>query len=277
MPARNRKLYAGPNADQLLDDYFPANTVEVSGESFHFHELHDIARHLQLKEDKFQQIEAYLRVEPENEFDPNAVAVFIHQTKVGYVNKQDAPEISHGLSQFGGAAWVMAAIKEVTTLPQYRVRLMISRPVQLDFRAFSLIDLTEIMTPQLNEDTSTLSLNVELADILGNFKADELGLDDPTLGLVMIHLESNSKGESEIVTEYANTVISRVLADDHPDLFDAILEVNQAAWTAVRWIFRGDNTPVAMHFVDTKWVLQRHFPEPISHSEPKPDNDEAPF
>jgi hypothetical protein len=150
-PPRNRKLYAGDKVSALVQDFYPQNTIEVNGESFYKVQLSNVARALEVRSDYFHQVEAFVKLEPENPYDKNAVAVYVHDEKVGYVNRNDAPVFQEALKDIHGQAWVMAAIKHVTEIDQYRVRLMVQVPVTLDPRAYPLIDLSALEEVELEK------------------------------------------------------------------------------------------------------------------------------
>jgi len=133
IPPRARKIYPGPNTTQKLEDYYPQNTVEVNGESFHKSELVSIYNFLDERPDQFFQVEAFVVHEPENQYDPNAVAVYIQEKRVGYVPKELAPIFVDFFKEEGASSfWVVAGMKFVSELGQFRVRIMAETPLKWD-------------------------------------------------------------------------------------------------------------------------------------------------
>jgi hypothetical protein len=132
-PNRNRRIFPGIRLDEVEDDYFPANTIEVNGESFHKAELLEIHRFMGNKPDAFAAVDAFLLAEPDNPFDSNAVAVYIHEKRVGYLPKELAVFCTEYIQQDDGQGyWVQAAIKYVSSLNQFRVRLLAEYPFVRD-------------------------------------------------------------------------------------------------------------------------------------------------
>lgn len=142
LPSRFRRLYPGDNLSELLEDFFPNNSVEVNGESFHKEELEQICRSIEAVPDEFKAVDAYLVREPNNEFDANAVAVYIHEKKVGYIPKTQAANFSEFLKNHEDRIWVVAAVRFVSALGQYRVRFFANSPFSLDENALPIIDVT---------------------------------------------------------------------------------------------------------------------------------------
>lgn len=144
LPSRFRRLNPGSNLAELLDDYFPANSFEVNGESFHREQLEQIFHFIGGKPDVFKAVDAFLVREPDNEFDINAVAVYVHEKKVGYVPKAQAQEFSQFLGKHDGGIWVHAAIRFVSGLGQYRIRFYAQTPFKLDSAALPILDVSGI-------------------------------------------------------------------------------------------------------------------------------------
>jgi len=152
LPSRFRRLNPGSNLSELLDDFFPANSFEVNGETFHREELEQICQFIGGKHDQFKAVDAFLKREPENPFDPNAVAVYVHEKKVGYVPKNQAFEFSKFLLDYENGIWVHAAIRFVSALGQYRIRFFAQTPFELDLSALPILDAKEI--PQIEFENS---------------------------------------------------------------------------------------------------------------------------
>ena len=150
LPSRFRRLYPGDNLSELLEDFFPNNSVEVNGESFHKEELEQICRSLEAVPDEFKAVDAFLVREPENEYDANAVAVYIHEKKVGYIPRSQAAIFSEFLEHHQEKIWVMAAVRFVSALGQYRVRLFAKSPLSLDETALPIMDVNG--SAQINFD-----------------------------------------------------------------------------------------------------------------------------
>ena len=141
LPSRFRRLYPGDNLSELLEDFFPNNSVEANGESFHKEELEQICRSLEAVPDEFKAVDAFLVREPENVYDANAVAVYIHEKEVGYIPRSQAAIFSEFLKHHQDKIWVMAAVRFVSALGQYRVRLFAKSPLSLDESALPIIDV----------------------------------------------------------------------------------------------------------------------------------------
>jgi hypothetical protein len=247
-PPRNRKLYAGDKVSALLQDFYPQNTIEVNGESFYKAHLSNLARALEVRSDYFHQVEAFVKLEPENPHDKNAVAVYVHDQRVGYVNRIDAPVFQEALKDIDGQAWVMAAIKHVTEIDQYRVRLMVQVPVVLDPRAYPLIDLSELEEVVLEKAGrgwgGIRRLNWRRENLE---RGNQIQFAGPaTVLLTCVH---KADGTSAVKMIGSGTTIREFSADEFPDLYDAVLEVNQAAWATVSFVDRGDGQSVSMFFV----------------------------
>jgi hypothetical protein len=141
LPSRFRRLYPGDNLHELLEDFYPRNSVEVNGESFHKEELEQVCRSLEAIPDEFKAVDAFLVREPNNDYDANAVAVYIHEKKVGYIPKTQAANFSEFLKHHEGGIWVVAAVRFVSAIGQYRVRLFAKSPFSLDESALPIIDV----------------------------------------------------------------------------------------------------------------------------------------
>jgi hypothetical protein len=142
LPSRYLKVYPGPNREESTADFYPPNSMEVNGESFHRQALSEIFRWIQGKPDAFYPIEAFIVQEPENEYDIDALAVYVHEKRVGYIPKNQTyifKEILRG--HFGDRIWVDGAIKYVSELEQFRVRIMVQNPPQLDPTALPFVKL----------------------------------------------------------------------------------------------------------------------------------------
>ncbi|MFM2237985.1 MAG: hypothetical protein RL389_332 [Actinomycetota bacterium] len=266
-PSRYRKLYAGPNIDALLQDFYPDDTIEVNGESFYKNELAAIARTLEMKPDKFTQVEAFVTREPENEFDPNAVAVYIHEKKVGYVNKLEAPMVSAGLKSLGSAAWVMAGIKEVTEIGQYRVRLMAHKPISFDPRVFEFLDLSD-QSGWIIEDTEDATYK-NFADLY--WRQEQIATDDYLMFsgpfTVLLNTANSPTGGDAVAVNWRGQTIKLLEASEYPDIFDAVLEVNQFAWAAINLMQTRDDDDIHVFFSKEEGTPS------ISSYAPKPQDD----
>ncbi len=247
-PPRNRKLYAGDKVSALVQDFYPQNTIEVNGESFYKVQLSNVARALEVRSDYFHQVEAFVKLEPENPYDKNAVAVYVHDEKVGYVNRNDAPVFQEALKDIHGQAWVMAAIKHVTEIDQYRVRLMVQVPVTLDPRAYPLIDLSALEEVEL-EKAGIGWGGIRRLNWRKEYLERGKGIQFAGPATVLLTCVSNPDGSSAVRMVGAGTTIREFDADGFPDLYDAVLEVNQAAWATVSFVDRGDGQSVSMFFV----------------------------
>lgn len=269
-PSRYRKLYAGTNVEQLLDNFYPTNTVEVSGESFHKTELQNIAMRLEMSADRFTQVEAYVVAEPRNEYDQNAVAVYIHETKIGYVNKDDAPVFSKGLRAVGGSAWVMAGLKKVTEIDQFRVRLMVQSPIALDPRALPFVDLSE-------EDACRVVPGDFGFEELHNspWKRTQIATDDwdnTTSALTVLLTCANASDGGSIIEMHKNGAkVFTFPADDYFDVFDAVLEVNQLAWASIELQMPSDESEIYFRFCSSEGQ------PPIAAFAPKKPEVEVPW
>ena len=247
-PSRYRKLYAGPNIQELLHNYYPDDTIEVNGESFYKKELAAIARTLQMEPDRFVQVDAFVIVEPENEFDPNAVAVYIHEQRIGYVNKAEAADISKQLRKLGGSAWVMAGIKQVTGIDQYRVRLMVYKPLLLDPRAYPFVDLSGLEPFSFNlVDKEFEGLNRIQA------RTEQLS---PTVTMhfagprtVLLECVNDEKGGSAVAMYGEGRLLCTFGANEYPEIFDAVLEMNQKVWASIALTAQEPKVEVTMFFV----------------------------
>jgi hypothetical protein len=232
---------------KLLGDFYPANTIEVSGESFHKTDLQNIALRLEMSANRFTQVEAYVIAEPKNEFDPNAVGVYIHETKIGYVNKDDAPEFSKGLRALGGSAWVMAGLKKVTEIDQYRVRLMVQRPIALDPRAIPFVDLSEQAQGKILAGDKGFE---ELHNSHWNRK--QIATDDwvnTTSAITVLLTCANAADGGSVVEMHVNGVtVFRFPAEKYFDVFDAVLEVNQIAWASIELLMPSDEEEISFRF-----------------------------
>lgn len=133
LPSRLRRLYPGDNLSELLEDFYPRNSVEVNGESFHKQELTNVYHYLGAKPDVFVSVDAVLEREASNPFDANAVAVYVQEKKVGYIPKEFAKTFSDFLdSNRYSSIWASAALKYVSSIAQFRVRLMVQMPLARD-------------------------------------------------------------------------------------------------------------------------------------------------
>jgi hypothetical protein len=140
LPNRSRRLYPGDNLSELLEDFFPRNSVEVNGESFHKEQLTNVYHYLGAKPDVFVSVDAVLEREADNPFDANAVAVYIHEKKVGYVPKELAQTFAEFLdSNRYASIWASAALKYVSQINQFRVRLMVQTPLARDINNLMLV------------------------------------------------------------------------------------------------------------------------------------------
>lgn len=90
--------------EDYYSDYADDYAYQVTGESFYRDNLMAIIR----KNDAFQKgelmLDAILVLEPENEFDPTAVAVFIDGKKVGHIPKDDSMEVTEYIEDRKGTA-----------------------------------------------------------------------------------------------------------------------------------------------------------------------------
>lgn len=140
VPDRNRRIFPGIRLDEVEDDYFPANTIEVNGESFHKSELLEIHRFMGNQADVFSAVDAFLLAEPSNPYDSNAVAVYVHEKKVGYIPKEISIFCSEFVQRDGGQGfWVQAAIKYISSLDQFRVRLLAEFPFVRDLNVIPFV------------------------------------------------------------------------------------------------------------------------------------------
>jgi hypothetical protein len=247
-PSRFRKLFAGDRVGELLAEFYPDNTVEVNGESFYKNHLSGIARSLELTSDKFHQVEAYILSERENAHDPNAVAVYIFGDKVGYVNKVEAPLFAKVLSENGGGVWVLAALKHVTDIDQYRVRLMVEKTdMQIDMRAFPLLDLSYLEPKRVKRDSD---LAAKLSDLAWRTEflqpGESLSFAGPSTAYLVLVSDENNKSKIRVIC--LGLIIAEYTADEEPDLFDAILEVNQCAWASLSFFDDGKTDSFEMFF-----------------------------
>ena len=233
-PPRNRKLYAGVETEKLLADYYPNNSIEINGESFYKDELDSISRLLEHDHDLFYQVEAFIKAEPENKHDPNAVALYIQDQKVGYINKGQAPFFNEVLSQIGGAAWVLAGMKFVTKIQQYRVRIMVELPPKIDPRAYEFLDLSYIKPIALD-----VSENTELIEKLGGRK-EQIGPNTYMQffgpATVLLDCITNSQKEHFIRVTFQHQNQLNIPVEASDALYDAILEVNTRAWATAHLI-----------------------------------------
>lgn len=268
-PSRYRKLYAGPNVGALLEDFYPADTIEVNGESFYKNALATIAMTLEMKPDKFTQVEAFVVTEPENEFDPNAVAVYIHEKKVGYVNKHEAPMVSAGLKALGSSAWVMAGIKHVTEIDQYRVRLMAHKPITFDPRVFEFLDLSDQngWTLQDQDDATYKKFETIYWRQEQVSQTDYLYFAGPLT--VLLNTANSPKGGDAVAVNWRGETIKILEASEYPEIFDAVLEVNQFAWASINLMQPSETGD--MHIFFTK---EAGTPSINSFApKPEPDNE----
>ena len=269
-PSRYRKLYAGPNIEQLLHDFFPEDTIEVSGESFYKSELSQIAQSLEMKTDKFTQVEAYVAVEPENEFDSNAVAVYIHDQKIGYVNKVEAPDVSKALIALGGSAWVMAGIKRVTAIGQYRVRLMVYKPLLLDPRVYPWVNLSyvePITYKFVDEGFENLEKMPFRTEFLGPGK--QMHFAGPRT--VLLECVDDGQGGSSVAMFGEGRQLTVFSAKEYPEIFDAVLEMNQRVWSTIALTAESPKVEISLFFVSGQG-----YPEikTITPENPWPDQTE---
>jgi hypothetical protein len=246
-PARNRKLYAGEKIYDLTEEFYPENTIEVNGESFHKNHLYDIYRNLDLKSDKFHQIEAFLRAEPENPHDPNAVAVIIQDEKVGYINHHEAPFFRDVLESAGGVVWVLAAIKHVSEINQYRVRLLVSMPPQFDPRAHSFLDLSDLESMTVFK-TDPVPHPLDWISWRTEQMSPQVTLKFAGPYSALFTCVSTAEADSVIRMIGPGGAIFDLSVDDNPDLFDALLDVNQAAWLSVSFLDDGSDRYFSMFF-----------------------------
>jgi len=82
------------------DDY----AYEITGESFYRDNLMAIIRQNNAFQKGELMLDAILVLEPENEFDPTAVAVFIDGKKVGHIPKDDSMEVTEYIEDRKGTA-----------------------------------------------------------------------------------------------------------------------------------------------------------------------------
>lgn len=133
LPSRFRRLYPGDNLAELLEDFYPRNSVEVNGESFHKQELKSVYHYLGANPDVFVSVDAVLEREASNPFDANAVAVYVQEKKIGYIPKELAQTFAEFLdSNRYRSIWASAALKYVSSIAQFRVRLMVQMPLARD-------------------------------------------------------------------------------------------------------------------------------------------------
>lgn len=96
--------------EDYYSDYADDYAYQVTGESFYRDNLMAIIR----KNDAFQKgelmLDAILVLEPENEFDPTAVAVFIDGKKVGHIPKDDSMEVTEYIEDRKGTALQVKAV-----------------------------------------------------------------------------------------------------------------------------------------------------------------------
>ncbi len=176
IPSRDRRLFPGIRTDELCQDYFPANTVEVNGESFYRKELLEIHRYLGGDHDVFIAVDAFLLAEPDNSWDENAVAVYIHEKKVGYVPKELAPFFSEFIQDGSNDGyWVYAAVKYVSSLNQFRVRLLVQFPLLRDINNLPFVPAADLPSePMSFYGEKAKMFNFDLVEwrpeYLGNFK-----------------------------------------------------------------------------------------------------------
>ena len=90
--------------EDYYSDYADDYAYQITGESFYRDNLMGIIR----KHNAFQEgelmLDAILVLEPENEFDPTAVAVFIDGKKVGHIPKDDSMEVTEYIEDRKGTA-----------------------------------------------------------------------------------------------------------------------------------------------------------------------------
>lgn len=104
----------------------------VHGESHHQPALHATAK-LATDEDGERIFEAILVAEPDNEYDPNAIAVYSAAGKLGYIPRDDAPayrpvfeEIAHQGCRAGACTGLL--VGGTPTKPYFGVVLRLSDP-----------------------------------------------------------------------------------------------------------------------------------------------------
>jgi ssDNA-binding Zn-finger/Zn-ribbon topoisomerase 1 len=85
--------------------------LDVVGESFHHAALAGIRAALHDTSPGFEvRVVALLRREPENKYDRNAIAVYVHGAQVGHLDRYDAEEYQPLLKRAGGELWVQAVL-----------------------------------------------------------------------------------------------------------------------------------------------------------------------
>jgi hypothetical protein len=216
LPSRFRRLYPGDNLHELLEDFYPRNSFEVNGESFHKEELEQICRFIGAVPDEFKAVDAFLVREPENEYDANAVAVYIHEKKVGYVPKGQAPLFSEFLKQHGDRIWVFAAVRFVSSLGHYRVRFFAQSPFSLDESALPIIDVTGFTQIDFDDEMDGRLAFEGLSEHnpLITWRYEQVGNDELVsfCGPLKVHLErgtaSASVSESSVPKNYGVIHIS---------------------------------------------------------------------
>jgi hypothetical protein len=92
--------------------------LDVVGESFYHAALAGIRAALNDTSSGFEiRVVALLRREPENKYDRNAIAVYVHGAQVGHLDRYDAEEYQPLLKRAGGELWVQAVLMGGRTTP----------------------------------------------------------------------------------------------------------------------------------------------------------------
>ena len=90
----------------------PLSEIEVVGETFYKKSFDSLRDELESDGDTEHDVEAELRIDPENQYSPSgkAVAVFINQRKVGHVPEWLAPKVFDALEPLGGTITLPARL-----------------------------------------------------------------------------------------------------------------------------------------------------------------------
>ena len=90
----------------------PLSEIEVVGETFYKKSFDALREELESDDDTEHDVEAELRIDPENQYSPSgkAVAVFINKRKVGHVPEWLTPKVFDALEPLGGTITLPARL-----------------------------------------------------------------------------------------------------------------------------------------------------------------------
>jgi hypothetical protein len=246
------KRFGEFNMGPQFSEWFTAEIVPIDSHGFES-ELQAIRIKENLALDKTYSCQATLIIDETIEEDFNRIAVFIESKEVGRLTRRDEIEAKAKLIELGGVAFAKISIFYVDLLDGeedaqlnllYKQNVSVPNTIQLPNLDLSYIDLSSIISADLLTETLLYgSCFYEWEDEVTCEQTHE------PINVVLQCLDG-PKNESLIGFFGYQGYLGAIPAKDAPDLFDAVLEVNQRALSAFQITHVNGRNPRAQ-FVKT--------------------------